>query len=139
MYEYATKIKMRDADAAGVLFFGRYFALAHDAYEAFLDAHGVNIGQVLLEGGFLLPVVHAESDYRAPLFVGEAVTIQLRVVEIRTRAFTVAYEFHNSEDKVACTMKTIHVPVDPKTKRSAPIPEAVVRALENAVEKPETP
>ena len=36
MFVYQIKTKMHHIDAAGVMFFGHYFDLAHDAYEAFL-------------------------------------------------------------------------------------------------------
>ncbi len=124
-----TSIKLRDTDAAGVLFFANYFALAHDAYEAFMDGQGINFGREIREGGYIIPVVHAESDYRVPLWAGEAVTITVTVEKVRRRKFTLAYVFHNAEGRRACSLRTTHVVVNQKTGKSVPLPANVARAL----------
>jgi YbgC/YbaW family acyl-CoA thioester hydrolase len=134
MYTYATRITLRDADAAGVLFFGRYFALAHDAYEAFLDSHGLNVGNLIQTTDYIIPVVHAESDYRRALFVGQRATINLRVVDLRSRTFTIAYEFLNADGKLACTVRTVHCAVNVQTRKAVALPEKVVEALKPEVE-----
>ncbi|MFO7975713.1 MAG: thioesterase family protein [Candidatus Hydrogenedentota bacterium] len=134
MYTYTARITLRDADAAGVLFFGRYFALAHDAYEAFLDTHGLNIGHLIQTTDYILPVVHAESDYRRPLFVGQKATIHLRVVDLRSRTFTVCYEFLNAENDLACKVRTVHCAVKVKTRRAVALPKEVIKALKSEVE-----
>jgi 1,4-dihydroxy-2-naphthoyl-CoA hydrolase len=134
MFTYTARITLRDADAAGVLFFGRYFALAHDAYETFLDSHSLNIGYLIQTTNYILPVVHAESDYRRPLFVGQQTTIHLHVVDLRSRTFTVAYEFLNAEGELACRLRTVHCAVNVKTRKAVALPQAVVNALKPEVE-----
>jgi 1,4-dihydroxy-2-naphthoyl-CoA hydrolase len=137
MYTYNARITLHDADAAGVLFFGRYFALAHDAYEAFLDSHGLNIGHLIRTTDYILPVVHAESDYRRALFAGQKTTIHLRIVELRSRTLTVAYEFFNAEGELACRLRTVHCAVNVKTRRAVVLPREVVNALKPEVEPEE--
>ncbi|MCP4639832.1 MAG: acyl-CoA thioesterase [bacterium] len=129
MFTYEAVITLRDADAGGVLFFARYLALAHDAYEAFLRERGVGFAQMLDDGEIIIPIVHAESDHRAPCRVGETVTISLTVAEVRRRSFTVTYEFHTSSGELACTAKTIHVVVDLQKKRAIPLPDHIASAL----------
>jgi 1,4-dihydroxy-2-naphthoyl-CoA hydrolase len=128
-HTHAVTISLRDADAAGVLFFARYFALAHDAYEAFLDARGLSTGVILRERGYLLPVVHAEADYRAPLWVGDHAKIHVHVEEVRRRRFSMRFDLCGPDGGVSCVVRTVHVAVDKETKRSAPLAEEVLRAL----------
>ena len=134
MFTYPVRISLRDGDAAGVLFFGRYFALAHDAYETFLDSHGLNIGHLIRTTSYLIPVVHAESDYRRPLFVGEQAVIRLRVVELRSRTFTLDYEFLNADGHLACRLRTVHCAVNTRTRRAVALPPDVVTALKSELE-----
>ena len=129
MHTHTTRIRVHDADAAGVLFFGRYFTLAHDVFEAFLEDVGVGLAHQVLKGDFIVTVVHAESDYRLPLWVGEEVTVTFRVEEIRRKIFTLAYEIANHEGKRSCTLQTKHMVVDKKTGRAIPLPEVLVEAL----------
>ncbi|MGI6459475.1 MAG: acyl-CoA thioesterase [Candidatus Hydrogenedentales bacterium] len=134
MFNYPVRISLRDGDAAGVLFFGRYFALAHDAYETFLNSKGLDIGHLIRSAGYLIPVVHAESDYRRPLFVGEQALIHLRVAELRSRTFTLDYEFHTAEGRLACRMRTVHCAVNAETRRAAALPEEIVHVLKDELE-----
>ena len=54
-------------------------------------------------------MVHAESDYRIPLRIGETATVHLRVEEVRRRKFALAFELRNSRGDLACTIRTVHV------------------------------
>ena len=123
-------MKLRDADPAGVLFFARYLALAHDAYEAFMDARGVSFGLLLREVNYIIPVVHAESDYRVPLWAGEKFQVRLWVHTIRRRSFAIAYELRRADGTLSCTAQTVHAVVDKTTRRAIPLPQKVRQALE---------
>ena len=48
-----------------VAFFASYYAMAHDAYEAFLSENGRPLSSWLDQ--VRLPIVHSEADYQAPL------------------------------------------------------------------------
>ena len=123
-------ITFRDADPAGVLFFARYLALAHDAYEEFLASRGVSFRSQLTEGLFILPIIHAECDYRRPLWIGDRATLRVTIVEIKRRTFTVAYELLTPEGKRAATCRTVHAAVDTATRRAIPLPSAILAALQ---------
>ncbi len=129
MFSTTRRISLRDADAAGVLFFARYLALAHDAYEEFMISRGMNFRRQLEEGTFILPVIHAECDYRMPLWVGDETTIQLSVTEVKRRTFTVSYALHTPDGGCAAECKTMHAAVDKATRRAIPLPDIVVEAL----------
>ncbi|NIA15052.1 MAG: hypothetical protein GWP08_13345 [Nitrospiraceae bacterium] len=123
MFEITKTITLRDADAAGVLFFARYLSLAHDVYEEFLAAKGISLRAMLDRGDMILPIVHAESDYRLPLWVGDQAVIQIEVAELAERRLTLTYTFLTPDGEVAATCRTIHVSVDPATRNVIPLPE----------------
>ncbi len=129
MYETTRMITLRDADAAGVLFFARYLALAHDVYEEMMAERGLGLGKVLRELPYGLPIAHAECDYCMPLWVGDTVTIRLRVEELKRRSFTVVFEFLVEDGRTAATCRTVHVPVDRATGKPIPLPEELIAAL----------
>jgi len=133
VFTYTATIRMRDIDVAGVQFFARYFALAHDAYEAFLQARGFSIAHITKHEPFLIPVVHAEADYKAPLWIGDQVAVRVRVEELRRRRFTMAYEILTPEGDLSCSIRTVHVVVDKAKERAVPLPERLVQALEGDV------
>ena len=129
LFRHETFVSLRDADAAGVLFFARHQALAHDAYEIFLTRNGMNPGKIIAEGRYALPIVHVEADYRAPLHCGDGVVIEMRVAEVRTRSFTLEFSLSNSEGALASRVRTTHASVSLATRKAVPLPEELVRAL----------
>ena len=79
MYVYQTKIKLHETDAAGLIFFSNQFKLMHDAYESLLETIGFGFSDLIRKCDFFLPIIHAEADYKKPLFVGDVLEIQVKV------------------------------------------------------------
>ena len=125
MYIYQTKIKLHDTDAAGILFFSHQFELIHDAYEMLLETIGFSFAELIRNRDFFLPIVHAESDYKSPLFVGDPIEIQVTVEHLGTTSFTFAYKLLNTKKEVVGTAKTVHVTVDKKTHQKIPLPKSM--------------
>ena len=122
-------VRLYDTDAAGFLFFGSQFRFAHEALENFLERIGFPVGGLIRGREALFPVVHAEADYRAPLKVGDRVTVRLAVRAIGDRSFTITYRLTLADGGEAGSVVTVHAALDPATGASRPLPEAVRAAL----------
>jgi len=129
MYTAVRTITLRDADAAGVLFFARYLSLAHDAYEEMMASRGIRFGDMLHGGTYILPVIRTACEYRVPLKIGDSATIHVVVSEIRRRSYTVVYEMHAPDGRLAAKCHTTHVAVDKCSRKSIALPEDLVAAL----------
>jgi YbgC/YbaW family acyl-CoA thioester hydrolase len=125
-----TSIKLHETDAAGLLFFGHQFKLAHDAYELLMEKIGFSFARVFDECDFLLPIVHAEADYLAPLYVGDRLTVIVSLAGIGESSFTLEYDFQNTEMKSVGKVTTVHVCVDKKNRKKRLLPEAIRAALQ---------
>ncbi len=130
MYIYKTQIKLHDTDAAGLLFFGKQFFYVHDAYEKLLEKIGFGFSNLLKKRKYFLPIVHAESTYKKPLFVGDEITIRVKLTNIGTSSITFTYIITNKKNDVVGTAKTVHVTTDKATKKKIPLPKAFRSALE---------
>jgi acyl-CoA thioesterase FadM len=122
-------VRLYDTDAAGFLFYGSQFRIAHAALEEFLDHVGLPIGAVLRERAQLFPVVHAEADYRAPLTAGDRLRVRVGVRAVGERSFTIAYRFLLPDGREAGSVLTVHAALDTATGASCPLPEALRAAL----------
>ena len=122
MYTYQAKIKLHDTDAAGILFFSHQFEIVHDAYEALLEHIGFGFAELIRHKEFFLPIVHAESDYKMPLFVGDLIEIQVIVEKVGETSFTFAYKLLNTQQQLVGTARTVHVTIDKKTRQKIPLP-----------------
>jgi len=130
MMTIETTVKLHDTDAAGLLFFGHQFRMAHDAYEHFLNTSGHSFAWILRESDFFLPIVHAEADYKAPLFAGDRLTIRVRTESIGRTSFVLGYEFLNEQADTVGTAQTVHVCIDKKDRQKRSLPESLRTALE---------
>jgi len=94
MFTYKTKIRLHDTDAAGIIFFANQFKIIHDAYEEFLEKLGLCIQTILKKTGYFQPIVHAESQYKAPLYVGDKIIIAVKVGHVGKTSFSLEYSIN---------------------------------------------
>ena len=117
------KIRLRDTDATGVLYFTEQMRLAVQVLE-----EKFSLKEMLEKEAFLLPIVHAEADYFSPLTVGDEVEITLSVKTIGTTSFTLHYRLYKTEQEVG-TVTLIHVAISKADKQPIPIPSTVLEFL----------
>ena len=122
MYVYQTKIKLHETDAAGLIFFSNQFKIMHDAYESLLENMGVGFPELLRHRDYFLPIVHAEADYKMPLFAGDLIEIQITVENVGNTSFTFAYKLLNTKGELVGTGRTVHVTMDKKTQKKIGLP-----------------
>ncbi len=123
VFEYRFKVRLHDVDHAGAMFFARLFVHAHDAYESFMAHLGADLPGLVADG-MLLPVAHAAADYLSPMRHGEEFVVELSVERLGCTSFTVGYAF-SGNDGAGARATTVHVFVDPRERRPAPLPEGL--------------
>ncbi len=131
MFTIDFSVRLPDTDAAGILFFGNYFRLAHDAYEAFMESIGFSLRYIVQEADFLVLIAHAEADYEKPLRLGDRATVELEVENIGRTSFVLSYSLRDVHNDIAATVKTVHVTVDKKSGDKVPLPEKLREKLAN--------
>ncbi len=57
---------------------------------------GFGFAHLIREQDFFLPIVHAESDYKKPMFVEDMIDIQVSVSNVGETSFTFQYNLLNS-------------------------------------------
>lgn len=119
------QIRMHDTDAAGHLFFGALFRIAHDALEDFAASEGFSLGKLLEKKELFFVIVHAAADYVAPLRLGDKVEVQITVSKVGQRSFSVDYRFLKGGEEAA-RAKTVHVAINPSSWKPCPLPEWLI-------------
>lgn len=116
------KIRLRDTDATGVLYFTEQLRMALDV----LEEH-FSIRDMLEKEDFLLPIVHAESNYFSPLRVGDMVDISVQVQKIGTTSFALGYQFlEPCSEKLMGNVTIVHVAVGKESGAPISLPEKVL-------------
>ena len=128
MFSYHTTIKMHNVDAAQRLFFADQFVIAHDAWEAYLEAQGLSIRALLEAFDFVTPIVHAEGDYTAPMTLGDRVTVSVECAEVGTKSFTMKFTIAANDVGVG-QVTHVHATVDKASGQAIPVPETLRELL----------
>ncbi|MBN2804695.1 MAG: acyl-CoA thioesterase [Deltaproteobacteria bacterium] len=118
LYKLKRKVKLQDVDAAGILFFPKFLEYCHDTYFEYLDVAGLNIPQSIATGPYILPLVHAEADFKHPLKFGDEIEIRvLRAVMGKSTSFKIEYEvvLAGNEETLCCRANTVHAAIHRKT------------------------
>ncbi len=130
---YPRQIRFHETDAAGVVYFAQVLMLCHEAYEASLDAAGIELKTFFSgQGSMAVPIVHSSVDFFRPLFCGDRLTIHLDPQPLNESEFEIHYEiwpapsFPAQPDKTSApsrpcaTALTRHVCINPACRRRLP-------------------
>ncbi len=126
MFETKLRINFFDTDAAGILFFGNLFRLAHHAYELFLEK--ISPRRNFFDDQVLLPIVHSEADYKAPLKAGDVTNVKLFVSKLGESSFELTYQFF-CEGILKAQARTVHVSVDKEKFKKISLPSDLKNSL----------
>jgi len=121
MYVYERTIRLGDTDASGLIYFAALLRIAHEAFEDFLESQGHHVGELIGQTDFLLPIVHAEADYKGGIFAGDQLSIELSCEKIGTTSIVNGYRVLKKDGTVAATAKTVHVAIDQRTRQKTPL------------------
>ena len=124
---HSVTVRLHHTDAAGVLFYGRLFELVQEAFEAALEAGGLALADLLRDGGFRLPVVHVEADYRSAVRVGDVLEVRM-AFNAGDRSLRVKADFVDAAGRQVATVRVVHAVVDQETGTAVALPDTV-RAL----------
>lgn len=128
-FEYTATVRFHAVDRAGIMFFSRVFEYCHDAFE---DALMAAIGRERLRAwqtGWGMPLVHAESDYRAPMRHGDRLVIGVEVERLGERSITFGYDVRGEEGSPRARVRLVHAFIDSKTFQPRSAPDELVDGL----------
>ena len=117
------RVPYADTDQMGVVYYGNYMALFERARNELMRACGYTYKEGEQEG-FMLPVVHAEADYKSPAKYDDLLEISAWVQLVKGVRLEVACEVRRKgEDAVLVRGFTRHVFVSTKDFHPCPPPQ----------------
>ncbi|KHD89702.1 MAG: thioesterase [Bdellovibrio sp. ArHS] len=126
-------LTFKEADPAGIMFFGNIFGFAHDAFEEFIQAAGYTYQGWFGQRDLIIPIRHTESDFLSPFFPGQTYDIAVTVASFGETSFKMKYVFSQNGKKNA-VVQMVHSVVDGKTKQKAPLTVEMKSRLEPYLE-----
>jgi acyl-CoA thioesterase FadM len=128
-FKTKTTIKFHQSDAAGVMFFGNVFSLAHEAFEEFIVASGYQWEEWFGAKEYIVPIRHTEADYRAPFRPGKTYDISVNVDALGESSFKMRYEF-SEKQVVHAVVGMVHVVASSSTWKKMKLPSLMKARLQ---------
>jgi 1,4-dihydroxy-2-naphthoyl-CoA hydrolase len=129
VYQYRLTVPFQDIDAAGMVFYAHLFRYVHEAYEHFMKAAACPLDEVLADGSYLLPLVHAAADYSRPMRHADQLLIELQLKRLGRTSFTLSYRVLAEDRLEHARLETVHVALDSTTQRPMELPDRLRAAL----------
>jgi acyl-CoA thioesterase FadM len=126
-------VRFDDADARGVLFYGRLQAIAHHVWEEFVTSEIVDRWEDWFESReFVAPIKHAEATYHHPLRPGREYFAELTIGKVGESSLEVVTKFFDvsGPGPVLCAeTRVVKVMADPRTWKKIAIPDGIRKRL----------
>jgi YbgC/YbaW family acyl-CoA thioester hydrolase len=131
-FELRRRARFQDVDAAGIVFFARFFEYAHEAFEEWMRAAGLAISARLRAGDVGMPLAHAEADFHAPTRHDETLVVTVEVARLGESSVGFSFSLLSEAGEARATVRTTHVCIDRASFRPRPWPAEMRAAIEAA-------
>lgn len=124
------RVRFKHCDAAGIVFYPRYFEMLNDLIEDWFDeALDWPFDAMHLSAHAGVPTAELQCRFVAPSRLGERLTRQLRVTHIGRSSVVVAIRFAGGDDDTRLEITQRLVCVDTRTMHPQALPDAVRTAM----------
>ncbi len=127
--KYLRTVQLRDTDAAGVVYFANLLSICHEAYEESIRSAKIDLKTFFTNSQVIVPIIHAEIDFKRPLFCGEEIEITLKPILLTQNQFSIDYQVWQTlltNGQEVAKAKTIHVCIEPNTRLRQCLPESLL-------------
>ena len=132
-------VRFGDIDSAGVIHFHNLFRWCHEAWEESMESYGLKMVDIFPSStqkesslSIALPIVHCESDFFAPIFIGDELDIHLIPTRLNLGSFQVQYKFQRGSQNVAVSLIR-HRSINSKNRELCDLPEILGRWIEESI------
>ncbi|GAB5407824.1 MAG: thioesterase family protein [Balneolaceae bacterium] len=122
-FDYVLRSRYGETDKMGYVYYGRYLEYFEVARTEMIRSYGLSYRKMEDEG-VMLPVIHAELEYKSPVFYDEEIIIKVLVFDspgVRLKTF---YKVIAKERDTLCVLGEVSLCfMDDKTRRPTRAPK----------------
>ncbi|SMO56704.1 acyl-CoA thioester hydrolase [Gracilimonas mengyeensis] len=132
-FTHPMRSRYGETDRMGYVYYGRYLEYFEVARTEMIRSMGVSYRE-LEDSGVMLPVVHAEVDYKVPVLYDEEMFIKVMVFEVPSVRLRTYYEVTTAaSDKVHAQGEVSLCFVDRESRRPCRAPESFIKSMQDGL------
>jgi 1,4-dihydroxy-2-naphthoyl-CoA hydrolase len=131
------QVPFQYCDPAGILFFSRSFELAHQCFEQWVVALGIQWRDIFAHPNLGFPLKHCSADFLRPIRAGQTLDVEISLTNLSATDFELAYVLKSEKKEELARLKTQHVCVDRVQVKRSEIPREIASKLAAVVSKVE--
>jgi acyl-CoA thioester hydrolase len=117
------RVRFRDTDVQGHVYFGTYLEFCDEAYSAYMRALGIP-WQEMVEQGTDMFYASASCDYLGSAKFEDTIHVEARISKIGTTSITSKFVIRDDDGNVLAKATLISVCVDPRTRQKTRVPDS---------------
>ena len=122
------RVRFRDTDMQGHVYFGNYFVFCDEALGAYMRAIGMP-WQAMVKSGTDMFYVNASCDYLGSAKFEEDVHVETRISKVGSSSVTSTFVIRNSQGDPLANASVTSVCVDAKTREKVRVPDRFREAV----------
>jgi acyl-CoA thioester hydrolase len=132
-FQYNLRSRYSETDKMGYVYYGHFLQYFEVARTEMVRSFGVSYAE-MEEKGFMLPVVSAELEYKAPVLYDEEIRIDLELFDVPGIRLNTYYKVYSVKTGQLKTRgKVVLVFMDATTRRPVRAPESFINSLNYAL------
>lgn len=131
-FVHLERVRFAHVDAAGIVFYPRFFEMLNAAVEDWFAALGRDFRALHLDDRIGTPTVRLEVEFLAPAMLGDELAVALTPLKVGTSSCTYRFAFTSGEI-LRLKGEGVLVCIDLDAQRSRPWPEAIAISLRAAL------
>jgi 1,4-dihydroxy-2-naphthoyl-CoA hydrolase len=128
-FESEILVTLSDTDAAGVVYFARFYDIAHRAMEEHFAKTNLSLGLMLREKDYITPVTSSSAEYKKPLRLSDRVRVSGNFAIESESTFATRIELFLPNDELSASVQFVHTCIDKKTWKRRALPEEMRECL----------
>ncbi len=122
------RVRFRDTDMQGHVYFGNYFVFCDEALSAYMRAIGMP-WQDMVQSGTDMFCVNASCDYLGSARFEEDIHLETRISKIGSSSFTSTFVIRDSDHETLANARMTSVCIDPQTRTKKRVPDPFREAI----------
>lgn len=129
-YRHTLRSRYGETDKMGYVYYGRYLEYFEEARTEMIRSLGMPYS-LLEEQGFMLPVVHAAIDYKAPVFYDELIHVHVYLFDLPSVKLETWYRIYTDRTEAAHAMGKVTLCfMKADSRKPCRAPDAFLQGLE---------